>query len=157
MITELYLVERYTGASRAGLLRPTRPPGSLGAPPSPSEPWAAGGASAALQALGVTSAGRHFRAARAPRRALAAEGTQFDVSRVQLSSERVAPCTPSVLCDAAWRMEAGAVIAIYAINQAQGAMGLCTGTQPKLHWLLGFAGAVPSLHTVSRRKATRPS
>ena len=85
-----------------------------------------------LPALGVTSAGWHFRGVRAPRRALAAQGTQFDISRVQASSDRVAPCTPSVLCDAAWRTEAGAVVAIYAINQAQGAMGLCTGTHPKL-------------------------
>ena len=85
-----------------------------------------------LPALGVTSAGWHFRGARAPRRALAAQGTQFDISHVQASSDRVAPCTPSVLCDAAWRTEAGAVVAIYAINQAQGAMGLCTGTHPKL-------------------------
>ena len=84
---------------------------------------------AALPALGGT--GRHFRSARPPSRALAAQGTQFDISRVQLSSDRIAPCTPSVLCDPAWRTEAAAVVAIYAINQAQGAMGLCTGTLPE--------------------------
>ena len=91
---------------------------------------------AALPALDTTTAGRHFRGAHTPRRSLAAQGTQFDISRVQLSSDRVAPCTPSVLCDAAWRTEAAAVVAIYAINQAQGAMGLCTGMHPKLLYLL---------------------
>ena len=78
LITALILAGWCTGASRAGLLRrSTRLSGSLGAHASPSEPWAAGGALAALQALGVTSAGWHARRAHAPRRALAAQGTQF--------------------------------------------------------------------------------
>ena len=85
------------------------------------------------------------RAVRWPHRA-----RSFDISRVQASSDRVAPCTPSVLCDAAWRTEAGAVVAIYAINQAQGAMGLCTGTHPKLLSLCK-AQYLP-LHTKSKRE-----
>jgi hypothetical protein len=67
-------------------------------------------------------------------RELLVQGTQFDVARIQHYSDHIGQCTPSVTCDPQWAREAGAVVAIYAINQAQGAMGLCTGVPCIRDW-----------------------
>ncbi len=55
------------------------------------------------------------------------QGTQFDIDSMQVTSDDVSQCTPSVECSS-WHDEAAAVVAIYAIDMRLGAMGLCTGT-----------------------------
>lgn len=55
------------------------------------------------------------------------QGTQFDIDSMQVTSDDVSQCTPSVQCSS-WHDEAAAVVAIYAIDMRLGAMGLCTGT-----------------------------
>ena len=55
------------------------------------------------------------------------QGTQFDIDSMQVTSDDVSQCTPSVECGS-WQDAAAAVVAIYAIDMRLGAMGLCTGT-----------------------------
>ena len=56
-----------------------------------------------------------------------AQGTQFNIDSMQITSDDVSECTPSVECSS-YHDEAAAVVAIYAIDMRLGAMGLCTGT-----------------------------
>ena len=65
------------------------------------------------------------------RRRLAAytQGTQFDFGLLQQRMDATAPCTPSVTCSfPALAQPAAAVVSIYAVNLAVGAVALCTGT-----------------------------
>jgi len=67
----------------------------------------------------------------ARRRRLAAytQGTQFDFGLLQQRMDATAPCTPSVTCAfPTLAQPAAAVVSIYAVNLAVGAVALCTGT-----------------------------
>lgn len=57
------------------------------------------------------------------------QGTQFDFGLLQQRMDATAPCTPAVTCAfPALAQPAAAVVSIYAVNMALGAVALCTGT-----------------------------
>jgi hypothetical protein len=54
-------------------------------------------------------------------------GTQFDTTIFQQTSDATAPCTQSIECDPRFEEAARGVVSVYAINMRIRALGLCTG------------------------------
>lgn len=54
-------------------------------------------------------------------------GTGFDMEQLQQTTDSIASCTQSVLCDSDYNLLNDAILDIYAINVELGAMAVCTG------------------------------
>ena len=56
-------------------------------------------------------------------------GTQFDTTIFQQTSDATTPCTPSVECDPRFSEVRAGIVSVYAINMRIRALGLCTGAR----------------------------